>query len=118
MVKRDHSLDALLDLDGETFVFDSKNWVKFEVKRVPFTPERPHGLVYSLTLHDPKGQRLLGYDNAHPITEGSGPGARTRIEFDHKHKGQRVRFYEYKNAETLLSDFWDDVNAIEKEGKQ
>jgi hypothetical protein len=37
------------------------------------TPERPHGLKYSLTLHAEDGARLLGFDNAHRITEGSGP---------------------------------------------
>jgi hypothetical protein len=48
-----------------------------------------------------------------------GRGARTRIEFDHKYKGQRVRFYDYTDAATLLADFWTDVDAIlqEREGK-
>ena len=54
-------------------------------------PERPHGLNYSLTLHDDEGERLLGFDNAHAIREGSGPGARTRNEYDHKHSGEQVR---------------------------
>ena len=79
------------------------------------TPQKPHGLDYSLTLHDPNGKRLLGYDNAHTITETKGPGAKTRVESDHKHKGQRVRFYQYKDAATLLSDFWAEVDKIEKE---
>jgi len=30
--------------------------VKFEIRRVEPTTERPHGLRYSLTLHDPKGK--------------------------------------------------------------
>jgi hypothetical protein len=30
-------------------------------------------------LHDGNGERLLGFDNAHPIREVTGPGARTRI---------------------------------------
>jgi len=115
MAKRDHSLDTLLALDGEWFGLESKCWVRFEVKRVPVTPEKPHGLDYSLTLHDPGGKRLLGFDNAHSIREGTGPGARTRIAYDHKHKGQRVRFYDYEDAVTLLTDFWDEVNRIEKE---
>ena len=29
-----------------------------------------------------------------------GPGARTRIEYNHKHKGQRVRFYDYTDEVT------------------
>ena len=88
----DPSLDTLLLLDGETFVVEGNFWVKFEVKRVPAIPEKPHGLDYSLTLHDGHGERLLGFDNAHRIREGTGPGARTRIEYEHKHKGKRVAF--------------------------
>ncbi|WP_263377976.1 toxin-antitoxin system TumE family protein [Granulicella paludicola] len=114
-MKHDPSLDTLLLLDGERFVVEGGFWVKFEVKRMPSTPERPHGLDYSLTLHDGDGERLLGFDNAHAIREGSGPGARTRIEYDHKHKGERVRFYDYQDAVTLLTDFWTEVDVILKE---
>jgi hypothetical protein len=79
---RDPSLDTLLHLDGETFAVDSGGvcWVKFQAKQCAITAERPHGLRYSLTLHDETGARLVGFDNAHPTREGSGPGARTRIE--------------------------------------
>jgi hypothetical protein len=111
----DPSLDTLLLLDGESFVVEGNFWVKFEVKRVPVTVEKPHGLDYSLTLHDGNGKRLLGFDNAHSIREGAGPGARTRIEYDHKHKGERVRFYDYKDAMSLLADFWTEVESILKE---
>jgi hypothetical protein len=121
MANRDQSLDALLLLDGETFFADEAgmHWVKFVVKRVPATSERPHGLVYSLTLHDASGVRLLGFDNAHAIREGAGPGAGTRIEHDHRHAGEAVRFYAYRDAATLLADFWEQVNSIlEKRSKQ
>jgi hypothetical protein len=113
-MQHDRTLDALLFLDGVSFVVDSDGafWVKFVAKRVPATPERPHGLVYSLTLHDAGGNRLLGFDNAHPIREGSGPGAPTRIELDHQHRGERIRFYIYSDAATLLADFWKEVNLI------
>jgi len=114
-VGTDHSLDTLLLLDGETFIVEGAFWVKFVVKRVPTSSEKPHGLDYSLTLHDGDNQRLVGFDNAHSITEGTGPGARTRIEYDHKHKGERVRFYIYADAATLLCDFWTEVDQILKE---
>jgi Family of unknown function (DUF6516) len=91
---------------------ESGSWVKFDVKEVPISTEKPHGLEYSLTLHDGKNERLLGFDNAHPVREVSGPGARTRIEYDHKHKGERVRFYEYQDAVSLLTDFWTEVDLI------
>jgi Family of unknown function (DUF6516) len=114
MANRDASLDALLLLDGETFFADEagKHWVKFVVKKVPVTSERPHGLTYSLTLHDERGARLLGFDNAHAIREGSGPGSRTRIEHDHRHSGETVRYYVYQDAATLLADFWEQVESI------
>jgi hypothetical protein len=56
--ERNSSLDALLDLDGVVAALSddpAPYWVKFVVKRVPMSPERPHGLYYSLTLHDPQG---------------------------------------------------------------
>jgi hypothetical protein len=112
---RDHSLDTLLQLDGETYVVEGNFWVKFEARQVPATPEKPHGMDYSLTLHDGRGKRLLGFDNAHAVREGSGPGAKTRIECDHKHKGERVRFYDYRGAATLLADFWAEVDLILRE---
>jgi hypothetical protein len=117
MATHDPSLDALLLLDGETFVIDSGGmlWVKFVVKQAAVSRERPHGLNYSLSLHDEEGERLLGFDNAHAVRETSGPGARTRIEYDHKHRGKRIRFYTYLDAATLLADFWTEVDRIVKQ---
>jgi len=54
-VVRDQSLDGLLDLDGVSYVIHGPFWVKFQVKQIPATPEKPHGLDYSLTLHDGGG---------------------------------------------------------------
>ena len=42
-------MDNLLDLDGQTFFIDAKHYVRFIVKEVMKTMERPHGLRYSLT---------------------------------------------------------------------
>ena len=109
----DHSLDALLGLHGEVFVIDPKgeHWVKFEVRRVGASPERPHDLKYSLTLHDAKGERLVGFDNAHPVTIGSGPSAKQAEVFDHKHRLRTIKPYEYEDAASLLDDFWKEVEA-------
>lgn len=114
MINRDPSLDTLLSLDGERFAVDADGvcWVKFEVKQCTATSQRPHGIKYALTLHDEDGIRLLGFDNAHAIREGSGPGARTRIAYDHKHSGEQVRFYTYKDAASLLKEFWAEVEII------
>ncbi len=51
-MRPDPNLDTLLLLDGESFVADKtgKLWVKFDVKRVDASAQRPHGIKYSLTL--------------------------------------------------------------------
>lgn len=78
MRKHDPALDALLDLDGLTFVVDPEggHWVRFVVNQVPATPEKPHGLDYSLTLHGRNGERLVGFDNAHQVAGKSVVGHR------------------------------------------
>jgi Family of unknown function (DUF6516) len=112
---RDPGLDALLGLDGEVFVIDADGHsVKFVVKRVPISAERPHGLSYSLTLHDARGQRLVGFDNAHPAPRKKGRGRR-RPQQDHRHRLKTVRPYEYRDASALLADFWTAVESVLKE---
>src|SRR5579859_5129491 len=108
---RDTSLDALLDLHGQLLVVDEVggHWVKFIVQRVSVTPERPHGLYYSLTLHDGAGERLVGFDNAHPVR-----GSRTAAK-DHKHRLGTVKPYVYEDAATLLEDFWSEVDNVLRE---
>jgi len=34
---------------------------------VQVSKERPHGLHYSLTLHNEDSERVLGFDNAHAV---------------------------------------------------
>jgi hypothetical protein len=65
----DPALDTLLDLDGQVLVVDPEGsyWVRFIVRRVPVSTQKPHGLDYSLTLHGPDGERLVGFDNAHSV---------------------------------------------------
>ena len=65
MMRRDPSLDTLLDLDGQVLVIDEGGyWVKFVVHQVPATADKPHGLDYTLTMHGTDGARLVGFDNA------------------------------------------------------
>jgi hypothetical protein len=113
----DPSLDTLLDLDGQVMVVDpaGRHWVRFTVRRVPASPERPHGLSYALALHDEKGERLVCFDNAHPVRPTAGPSGRRRIRRDHRHRLRTVRPYEYTDAATLLADFWAEVDAVLKE---
>ena len=112
MRKHDPALDALLDLDGLTLVVDPEggHWVRFAVTRVPATAGKPHGLDYSLTLHGRSGERLVGFDNAHPV------GKQKRGDpQDHRHRIRTVRAYEFRDAATLLADFWAEVDAVLKE---
>ena len=106
---RDQTLDALLDLDRQVLVVDPEGgW--FVVTRVPASPEKPHGLDYSLTLHGPDGERLVGFDNAHPA------GGQKRGEpQDHRHGLRTVKPYDYQDAATLLADFWTAVDAVLRE---
>jgi hypothetical protein len=114
---RDPGADVLLDLDSQVFVVDAKGqyWVRFSVSRVACSAERPHGLNYSLTLHGPGGHRLVGFDNAHPVRESRGPGGKSRGPLDHKHRMETVRPYRFKDAATLLVDFWTEVDKLLKE---
>jgi hypothetical protein len=77
----DARLDDLLMLNDTLLVVDpvGNHWVKFVVKQVAPSPERPHGISYALILHAADGERLVGYDNAHAVSAGSGkPTGRTR----------------------------------------
>lgn len=116
-VERDEGLDALLGLDGETFFVDANGHyrVKFVVKRVKADERKPHGLNYSLTLHDKSGERIVGFDNAHPVPTQGGPAGKKRVVNDHRHRFKTIRPYDYKDAATLLEDFWAQVDSALKE---
>jgi hypothetical protein len=110
--RRDPAFDTLLDLDGQVLVVDpdGRYWVRFVVTRVRVSPEKPHGLDYSLTLHGPDSERLVGFDNAHPV------GRQRRGDpQDHRHRLRTVRPYDYRDAATLIGDFWAEVDTVLKE---
>jgi hypothetical protein len=64
-----------------------------------------------LTLHAAGGERLVGFDNAHPVRARRGPGG-NRGHRDHKHRMRTVRPYEYTDAARLLEDFWTEVESV------
>lgn len=111
----DGSLDTLLDLHGQTLFIDDEYWVKIVAIRVEASAERPHGLNYSLTLHDGSGNRVVGFDNAHPVSDRTGPASKASRGFDHRHRFGKVRRYDYRDAATLLEDFWAEVDAVLRE---
>lgn len=86
---------ALLLIDRK-FVWPDGSIIQVRVWRLPqATPERPHGLKYSL-LYGRSGQRLVGYDNE------TGKG-------DHRHYGDREEPYAFMSLQQLIDDFEADV---------
>jgi hypothetical protein len=104
--RTDHDFAFLLSLDGLEFQFASGFSVKIQAREAASTRQRPHGVKYSLTLHDPAGRRIYGMDNAH--------GIRGQPEYDHRHVygARRVRGYVYRGAAELLEDFYSEVERI------
>ena len=101
----------LLDFDGAIYLFEEGYWVKIVVNRTLPTPRQPHGISYSLTLHDPDGRRLLGFDNAHPVKPQGGRHRAKPVANDHWHRteGDEGRPYEFRSALDLVQDFLDEV---------
>lgn len=112
----DHTLQLLLDLDGLNFVYDGGYWIKYSVRAVATSPVWPYGMRYSLTLHDHRGNRVFGIDNAHSHKTSSGPAGRSArpTAADHMHREGRIYPYEFVDAETLLADFDEGVIAALK----
>jgi hypothetical protein len=112
-------LEPLLDLDGFLAEVGGGFWVKIVAHREPPDRDRPHGVSYTLTLHDSAGRRVFGIDNAHPVRLSRGPSGRSSTVRDHVHRGESVRRYAFVNANRLVEDFWQEVEAIlKKEGVQ
>jgi len=96
-------LQFLLGFDGRVHRLERGYWVKFSIRQIGRDQRRPHGLVYSLTLHAPDGTRLVGFDNAHRI--GRAERAGTANDHWHRTEDDPGRPYRYVSAETLLEDF-------------
>ncbi|MFZ3238378.1 MAG: DUF6516 family protein [Stellaceae bacterium] len=105
----DHELEVLLSLDGYEFDFARGYRVRFEARRIQPTTGRPHGVKYSLTLHDPAGRRIYGIDNAHTV--------RRQTAFDHRHGhgARRMMPYDYRGPVQLADDFYREVERILRE---
>jgi hypothetical protein len=107
----EHSLAFLLGYDGREHTLESGHFLKFDVKQVERSARVPHGLSYSFTFHAPGGTRLLGLDNAHRApARGNGFLARPAAS-DHWHRTEhdKGRPYEFRSAEKLIVDFFDEV---------
>ena len=116
--KHDSGLGVLLLLNGEIFPMENGYWTKIEAKIVDANERIPHGIKYSLTLHDPNNTRILGYDNAHGIKSKKRKYGAKRLVWDHRHERKNVEPYEFDDAVQLLEDFWADVERILAEVKR
>ena len=109
-----YGLEFLLAFDGRVHHLDEGYWIKFEIKRVKPTKRRPHGVSYSLTLHAPDGSRLVGFDNAHGTRTTGARFKGAPAAVDHWHRTQRDPGgpYVFKDADTLIVDFFDEVERV------
>lgn len=120
-INRDPLIDTLLDLHGSILDQGNGYWIKIEAWIVETSPEISHGIRYSLTLHEPYGKRILGYDNAHAVRPPKKFKYAGRIRaYDHKHRHGLDHGipYEFTTAHQLLNDFFSDVDRILLKAKQ
>lgn len=111
----DLGLQNLLDLSGSIIDQDNGYWIKIEAWPVPPTPFIPHGIRYSLTLHEPYGRRILGYDNAHAVKlpkKFKFAGQRLPYDHRHRHASDQGVPYVFVHAYELLNDFFIEVDSV------
>lgn len=114
-------IDTLLDLNGSILDQGGGYWIKLEAWSVDMSDGIPHGIRYSLTLHEPYGKRILGYDNAHAVKPPKKFKYAGRIlTYDHKHRHASDNGvpYEFKDAQQLINDFFADVDRVLSEVKK
>jgi hypothetical protein len=110
----EHGLEFLLAFDGLIHHLEKGYWIKFDIKRVESSRERPHGLSYSFTLHAPDGTRLIGFDNAHGVPVAGSRFKRSPEASDHWHRTESDpgRPYKFTDAATLIDDFFDEAERV------
>jgi hypothetical protein len=114
-MSRDQAVDFLLDFNGEKLEQENGYWIKIEARLVDVSSTVPHGLRYSLTLHDGSKRRILGYDNAHAVKlprKSKRRGSTQAFDHKHRHISDHGVPYTFTTAQQLLDDFWSEVNRI------
>jgi len=104
--KKDFGLETVLDLNGEIFPMENGFWIKFEAYKTEPMGHIPHGIKYSLTLHDRNSTRILDFDNAHLYKPKRRKYGARKVTWDHLHKIEEIHSYEFESASQLLEDFW------------
>jgi hypothetical protein len=110
----EHTLEFLLGFNGHVHRYAGGYWLKFEIRKVEASDGKPHGLDYSFTLHGPDNRRLIGFDNAHSVPAKGARFKKRPKAMDHWHRAEtdEGRPYAFKDAETLLDDFFDAVERV------
>ena len=117
-MRKDPGIATLVELHDQIIDQDNGYWIKIEAWQVAVSQDIPHGIRYSLTLHEPYGKRILGYDNAHAVKPPKKfKYAGTRLPYDHKHRHASDKGvpYEFRDAHQLLADFFNEVDRVLKE---
>ncbi|MFS2222280.1 DUF6516 family protein [Pantoea sp. B65] len=104
----DQGLDYLLSLHGSIVFRDDGYWWKIDVWEVQPTAFIPHGIRYSLTLHDKHSTRVFGIDNAHGIKLPKKGHYSGRLVYDpiHRTPSDKGYPYEFASAAQLIEDFF------------
>lgn len=121
VIYTDLGISTLVELHDQIIDQGNGYWIKIEAWQVAATPDTPHGIRYSLTLHEPYGKRILGYDNAHAVKPPKKfKYAGTKLPYDHKHRhvSDKGVPYEFRDAHQLLADFFTEVDRVLKEIKR
>lgn len=121
MFEMQSGLRNLLDLAESVIDQGNGYWIKIEAWQVPPTKDIPHGIRYALTLHEPYGKRILGYDNAHavkPPKKFKFAGQRLTYDHKHRHASDQGVPYTFTDAHQLLSDFFTEVDVVLNQIKQ
>lgn len=111
----DKDVETLLELDGSIFDQGDGYWLKIEAWRVENSVGIPHGIRYCLTLHEPYGKRILGFDNAHaikPPKKFKYAGRVLAYDHTHRHASDKGTPYGYTTAHQLLVDFFAEVDRV------
>ena len=110
----EHTLEFLPGFNGHVHRYAGGYWLKFEIRKVEASDGKPHGLDYSFTLHGPDNRRLSGFDNAHSVPAKGARFKKRPKAMDHWHRTEtdEGRPYAFKDAETLLDDFFDEVERV------
>ncbi len=116
--KKDYvGLEILLEMNGEIFPMDNGYWTKIEARESVANEHIPHGIKYSLTLHNQSNIRVLGYDNAHGIKPKRKKYGAKRVVWDHKHERKIVEPYEFESPAQLLEHLSVNVERMLLEEK-